>query len=520
MNKLLSDEIFTVRRNGGDEVRASLSELYVRLVADDVESLPAMRPHQWQAVHCFLVQVGALALLAGGMTEPPRDVERWRALLRGLTPDFSGDEPWSLVVDDLSKPAFMQAPLPGADLAVLREREESPDALDMLVTSKAHDLKSGTLANADVEHWIYALITLQTLEGFLGRGNYGISRMNGGFASRPFIGARPTNVGWGGHVMRDIRILVQQRGDVLDRYPAFAKAGGLGLVWLAPWNGEQSLTPQQLDPYYVEICRRIRMTRDRSVLIARRGSSKCARIKFPDALSGVTGDPWTPVSKGSSPKPLTVDASGFHYRRVVDLIGGDKYEFSFLQGLDETEARSGAELVFVVTVRGQGETQGFHERRVRIPPKVVPYFMRSAASPRIATLGRARVQDVSTLSSKALRPALFALLQGAPEEIDFKDPKADTKAKAFITRFEQRVDETFFDHLFDELAAAQDADAAKAARKAWLEELVTHALEILSIAESGSPLSHIRRYRARAAAESVLRGAIRNQFPDHFGAAP
>src|SRR5688500_9318610 len=112
---------------------ASFPQLYALLMADEVEALPALRPHQRQPLHCFLAQVGAMALLAAGESEPPRDAARWTDLLRALAPGFEHDEPWSLVVDDLSKPAFMQPPVPEGTWQPLREREDTPDALDMLV---------------------------------------------------------------------------------------------------------------------------------------------------------------------------------------------------------------------------------------------------------------------------------------------------------------------------------------------------------------------------------------------------
>lgn len=516
---MVIDGVFSVRLNN-QTAHVSLPELLGHLVTDEVESLPALRPHQWQPVHCFLVQVAALAMLASGVTSPPRDADQWLVLLRKLTPEFPNDEPWTLVVDDLSKPAFMQAPVPEGDWKALKEQETTPDALDMLVTSKAHDLKSGVMGVATAEHWIYALITLQTLEGFLGRGNYGISRMNGGFASRAFIGVKPRNGRWGAHIARDIRVLVERRGEILERFPAYARTNGMGLTWLEPWDGERPFTPSQLDPYYVEICRRVRMRNEGASLVARRGSSKAARIEFPDALNGVTGDPWVPISKGTSLKPLTVDGTGFNYRRVVDLLDSEKYQFSSLQQLDDEEAKDGAQLLFVVTVRGQGETQGFHQRRILVPPRAVPYFKRSASGSRLAKLGHERIDDASKISSKALRPALFTLLQGAPAELDFGDPKAKMKAAPLIARFEQRVDESFFERLFDELGEDAHSVAAHDKRRKWIEELRGHALDILAIAESGSPLSYIRRYRARAAAVDVLLGSIRNQFTDLFGGTP
>ena len=115
------------------------------------------------------------------------------ALIRGLMPD---DLPWHLVVDDITKPAFMQAPARSqAGAKDYQNRVTTPDELDMLVTSKNHDLKSAVAQRASVDDWIFALITLQTMEGFGGAGNYGISRMNGGLGNRPAFSPGP--VPWG-----------------------------------------------------------------------------------------------------------------------------------------------------------------------------------------------------------------------------------------------------------------------------------------------------------------------------------
>ena len=86
-----------------------------------------------------------------------RQVEAWRRLLRGLTSDFPDDEPWHLVVDDLAKPAFMQPPATSEDRRKeYKNRVETPDELDMLVTGKNHDLKINVAVNADPDDWIFA----------------------------------------------------------------------------------------------------------------------------------------------------------------------------------------------------------------------------------------------------------------------------------------------------------------------------------------------------------------------------
>ena len=67
-----------------------------------------------------------------------------------MTPGYPDDEPWQLVVDDITKPAFMQPPASSAE----REKDykssvATPDELDMLVTSKNHDLKAAVATQAD-----------------------------------------------------------------------------------------------------------------------------------------------------------------------------------------------------------------------------------------------------------------------------------------------------------------------------------------------------------------------------------
>ena len=72
-------------------------------------------------------------------------------LFRGLTPNYPDDEPWQLVVDDITKPAFMQPPASSkAKEQEYKAAVATPDELDMLVTSKNHDLKAAVAVQASV----------------------------------------------------------------------------------------------------------------------------------------------------------------------------------------------------------------------------------------------------------------------------------------------------------------------------------------------------------------------------------
>lgn len=105
---------------GAGFVELSLPSLLAAAVRDEILDLPAVRPHQRQATYAFLAQLGALALVAADRREAPREADDWATLLRALTPQWSGDEPWTLVVDDLSKPALLQPLVPEGTLDALK----------------------------------------------------------------------------------------------------------------------------------------------------------------------------------------------------------------------------------------------------------------------------------------------------------------------------------------------------------------------------------------------------------------
>jgi CRISPR system Cascade subunit CasA len=209
---LLSNELIRVTVNSGGNYHSSLPGLFAALMRDEVTAFPGLRPHQRHAWHAFLVQLGTLAILRMSRQQAPETEEEWRQLLRGLARDHPDNFPWRLV-SPLNEPAFLQAPVPNGTEEQLKHIVSTPDALDMLVTAKNHDLKQEVMSGGAIEDWLFALVTLQTMEGFLGAGNYGISRMNGGFANRPSLGIAPPG-GPGAHVRRDISRLLELRGQI------------------------------------------------------------------------------------------------------------------------------------------------------------------------------------------------------------------------------------------------------------------------------------------------------------------
>ena len=182
-----------------------------------------------------------IAVQRAGEAAPPRTAGEWGALLRGLTPEFSDDKPWQLIVDDPTQPAFMQCPAPNA-LGQYRGRVTTPDDLDILVTAKNHDVKQAVALGCGLDDWIVALIDLQTMAGFLGAGNYGVARMNGGFSARPCLGLAPADGGLGAHLFHDLQRMLAGRASLLDSYPDyFDPEHGVTLLWLEPWDGTTAL---------------------------------------------------------------------------------------------------------------------------------------------------------------------------------------------------------------------------------------------------------------------------------------
>ena len=182
---LLTEPIISI----SSSERLSLPALLAAMVQGKVDQFCALRPHQRPAWHMFLVQLAALALWTVKRTDLPDDSVGWSTLLRGLTPDHIDDAPWCMVVEDQAKPAFLQPPVTD-NLKWLPVA--TPDALDLLITARNHDLKQSVARNAEIEDWLFALVSLQTSAGYDGKGNYGIARMNGGSSSRSMLGLAPS----------------------------------------------------------------------------------------------------------------------------------------------------------------------------------------------------------------------------------------------------------------------------------------------------------------------------------------
>ena len=400
----------------------------------------------------------------------------------------------------------MQPALPGETASELTRMAVTPDALDMLVTSRNHDVKAAVMVDAAPDDWLFALITLQTMQGVYGRDQWGVSRMNSGFSNRPAISVAPSG-GPGRHVRRDIMHLLGLSG-VLPRANPAPPADALALLWLAPWDGVTALSWASLHPLYIDVCRRVRLVEVNGRIVALLGGSKAARVAgVPDG--GVTGDPWTPIrpDKAGS-KALTVDASGFAYRPLLKLLFPTDGEPAPLQAVTPADDAEGLTVLARALVRGQGKTEGLFERRVRISRKQKLGF-RAGPTDVDADMARTREQLAGEVAG-SLRLALFALFQNGPAEINTRHDPTARKAKPFLETFERAVDQAFFDALYDE-AEAEPGDARHAIRKAWVEGLLSTARDVLHQADQAAAHVTNKRFRARVRAQGVLNRTARHK---------
>lgn len=448
---LLTDPLLRVETDTGLE-RMSLPGLLAALGEDRVEALTGIQRHQEEAFHVFLCSLAAAILARRGDSDPRKDESYWRDGLRNLAGE-AGDGAWTLVVEDLSKPAFMQPPIPKSNHAKLKPLAGSPDALDLLPTAKNHDLKQGRATLHQLDEWIYALVSLQTMSGYFGRGNPGIARMNSGFGNRPIVellhalrlGAR-----WHDAVTR----LLSHRSTMLEG-PWGYEPEGMALLWTETWDGKQSRPLSGLDPNYIEIARRVRLRIDEDRLTVMSVSSDGSRLNA-KTLNGLVGDGWLPVDlgvgkKGGKPpeaKALTVSPKGLTADLLRRLVFSEGIVPTALQ--NPIDGRNGDLWLSVsVLVRGQGTTDGYHERRILIPAAQRPrLFGPKTSTDPLADLARNAISTAGEIQNRVLKPAIFLFLEGAPAQIKFDRDSAQAWWEKFASRYTSYWSDAYFPWLW------------------------------------------------------------------------
>ncbi len=337
------------------------------------------------------------------------------------------------------------------------------------------------------------------MEGFLGAGNYGVARMNGGFSARPFLGLAPQG-DVGAHVMRDLRAMLKMRGGTLERYPDYPEVGGLGLIWLAPWDGETQLRIADLDPWFVEICRRVRLAVGADGrLVARTAGTAVARIAAKE-LNGITGDFWAPVNRDEG-KAFSLDARGFSTRVMARLLFGEggKSLFDLPPAMMLQPGEGAMRLVARGITRGQGKTEGLHERIIPFRHQIATAFASPDSRAALAAIAE-RLQKEAEQVGKALRLGCAVVACGGGE------PSKDHYAAA--APYQHRLDATVEAMFFGALQDRFENTGAIAAKASWLRALIGAATALLAEAAETIPCTALTRPRARVRAQRAFRSAL------------
>ncbi len=513
---LLDEHLIRTRLVAGGLPRSfSLPGLMFALGQDAVRDFPALRPHQRHPWHAFLVQLAAIALHQAGRSEPFDSEDTWKQALLNLSPDDPDGAAWCLI-SPYDRPAFMQAPVPGGSTEGWESDRPTPDSLDdVLVTSRNHDLKQARIRNAKMDDWIFSLVSLQTQAPCPGGGGtiYGVTRMNGGASSRPGVGiVVPGQIGnrW----KRDVSVALNSRQKIIENF-GFPLSGGIGLMWLIPWNGTEadSLPFLSLDPFFIEVSRRVRLVDGGIKLFAVRASSKMRVVKSQaEKLHGDTGDLWTPIdiTKVNEPKSLGMSESGFSYKKMANLAFGPDYLRPPAQIVQSSDSRSDLVLVARAIASGQSKTAGYHERAIPISEKM-RFFLRGNID-QLAAISKKRIEMIANVAG-LLKKSLNVLFDGGKRrEGPWKPPSGiEEKTKRYLIKFDEIEDVNFFDDLIVEVNKSEQDDVFSN----WQRDVLNRAEKTLQQAFSTGPQSGEQRYRACSSALNMFRKLVAEQFPEH-----
>ena len=482
---LLDDPVFTVETSTGLK-SCSLPRIYALLSDDAVESFVKLQAHQKQAWHCFLAQLGAIATEDRDL---PNTEAGWRDALAALTVP----EAWNLYTEDLSKPAFMQAPVPEDTLDDWKQIH--PTEYDVPVLSKSHALKVRRLYSPTDEHWLYLLINVQTT-GFYSPGGRRTVRMNGSYGSRPFFGLTPS-LRLGPWILHDIQMLNGHVQRIEEKYDF--KREITPLLWTRSWSGNGSVDLSRLHPLFIDCPRRIRKGG-----VWMKKSTAAERVT--GDINGQTGDPWAPINTNEG-KVLNPSRRDFEYRRLHKIIFGDTYERS----ISLAETTKG----FIVCRAVTGEQGG----RVHHLQRVIPFSNRRRGWDEVEQEAKDRVQKAEEAERIFSHALGWLLCEDAEEGTSSGIPDALMNARnGQVNALHARIDQRFFDRLFE----APNIDDK--GRLAFWETILVEALETqFTEAKELCPNKH--RWKRLAKAQSILDSRMKsaftyaNQFDDEFAYA-
>lgn len=434
MYDLLTNPLITVSLEGSRTELSVPEILYHLTQGHDVGFVNAQQHQLYPALYPVLCHLGALAVVRGfKSSSPPGDAEprEWRAALLSLAPPPA----WHLVGEDDDKPAFMQPAMHRSEDYYRKAKPfiRAPDlSLGLIPTKTA----GASMHHSKPDHWFYALIALQTLSGYMGRGLYGSSRMNSGTGSRTVFGIGPSHR-FVDRWQRDVRALLSERARHCKEY----KTDGHALLWLLPWSGKETFSLADLDPYYVDISRRVRLVLDQGKIAAITATSSGPLIH--DSNRGAIGDFWTPIERDEAgDKAFTLGEWGWRFNRSAPLLASMA---SPAVRLRETDGERPWLFAAGVPSIGIGKKAPFQELEIQLPPRIASILRSPEGRKAMLRLIEARV-NATVSGSHALHAGQLLLRPNS---------SAQPKDNRDLRRFWADVDERFFGDLFRDVGVVE-----------------------------------------------------------------
>jgi CRISPR system Cascade subunit CasA len=310
---------------------------------------------------------------------------------------------------------------------------------------------------------------------------------------------------------RELAVLLSTREAISQTsHLPFNTSNGRALIWIEPWVEGAQLGINELDPWFLEVCRRVRLRKNDELISGLRGTSKASRLDL-KAQKGAVNDPWAPVHKAEN-KSFTLSGGDFGYKKVVDLLLGKDWQAPLLAKIHERHDQGTMALVLCALSRGNSKTEGLKSRIIPVSGAIT-----SAIGPRQLQLHELAQTQVSVIRDfeEALKYALVTAAAGG-ERSKIKMPLY-TYANPAAKTLDRFADAIFFEHLWArfkaqelgkrELIKEEDAFAARL----WQQTrtIFDHALPSM-------PCPSLTRPRAEARAGSALKYRIRNRYPELF----
>lgn len=497
---LLREGLIAVRTDKG-EYKANLGQILAALATlGKPLDFPQLRPHQQVSWHTFLCQAAAIAMIHQQNDTFLTNSEGWNNALENI----AGTQPWELVEDDWTKPAFLQPPLKNpAESREYGKTWKTPDEMDITVGSKRIDLKDGQNRAAEAGEWIHALICSQTAGGYEGAGRYGIARMNSGAGNRHIFTLSPrssTNTPtWQEGVTRDATLLTKLHREMPTKE---------ALLWTIPWDGIDQLDADRVlnQPLCIEICRRTRLKRtEYGQLEAKSAGSKVFRIKA-KALRGAVADPWTLTTvdeKGA--KAATVSGAALEYRQLSKFLNPEAFTLPEMARMHPTDQEA-MTLVVIATPRGQGGTEGHHQTFIPFGVRGTRSIRSRAGQKQLADICKRLVDDAGEVA-KALGKAIQALGRNGNVTNRGKETKKERETrKRYQDIFHATVEDGFWTQVSEEMEQEdQEGDTAAESHTQWILDITGTAEKILRQAEGAGLCRSSDRYPAVNAARARFR---------------